>query len=1473
VSRCEVFLFADKPLVRRGGEIAALADSDLANGMVARGLLRALAISQPVGIDCEEFRLANQMSVTRGVVDQVISDLRKRLGHDAIITHQGDIALSGSVLTDFAVVKQALRDGGDRRLVLELTVGGRCANGAEPILQRLSNPEGPESLQDLVDIVEGRTRTVVRDFMEEAIEVFEHRDVRHAVELVRWLVGHAYLVERIQVEGLVDRMVRSGVLTERPGARGETTHSPRALTSVARPAAAREGRRAQSTPERVVGVDQLRTGRACRVRDATWRELDVAEPAIELAGTDGLPPFVGRGEAEELLREQVRAGLERHGPSMIVATGPPRAGKTRLLYEVLRSECPLETWLIAPWNGRMTITNSAYLPGSHAALRNVPRDDPVVLWLSDIERFVGVGGDGLNSAHIAELEHEDRAILIMGATGGKGEQDRDPANADVLKQFLARCDLPVRVDWKLTDEELTGLHPIYQRNTEMEARIRAIGLGPFVVAAPEMAEAFEKGRHAAFSHYPRAAVQDGLALVDGLLAWSFCCTPDPVGDDIAHELWRLFRGLRGRRSPESPDAWSQAAECASTEIVPGYSLARWSEMPLGWEPDTLLLNLANQIELVDRLLSLGVDLLESWAVTDPRARFFTIAFNAQVRRPDLAEAWYRRAIQAGDTKARNNLGVLLSEQPGREPEAEDLLRQAMANAHPEARRNLIRLLDQRGQSDEAEALRQQEGQAPRAPLHPGQDLTGGGPAQERGRDGEAFELTETERRLLDDLFAIVEEHADDSAAPIDRARVEEAFVHACVQHADQRRRSGEDFIVHPVGVAKICAAMRLDTETLCAALLHDMVEDTSASLEEVREAFGEEIAGLVDGVTRLTGLTFQSRDEAQAEKYRKMMVAMATDVRVILIKLADRLHNMRTIGAMAKQKQIEKARETLDIYAPIARRLGIHAIWWELEDLAFQTLHPRKYNEIKDLVGDSREERERYLTDASTLVNTELEQFGLRAEISGRARHFYSIYAEMTKHGHKFNEVYDLSVMTVIVGSVKDCYGAVGVIHSVWKPLPGRFKDFIAMPKVNMYQSLHTTVVGPEGRLIGIHIRTPEMHDLAEYGIAASWTDQKMAPGSRRAEGSASKLKWLRSLLDWQEEADTREFMETLKVDLFEDEVFVFTPKGEVKSLASGATPLDFAYEIHTDVGHRCVGAKVNGKIVPLSYQLRSGDIVEVLTSKRERGPSRDWLALVKTTRARNKIKAWFKAESRKDSEHTGREQLQDHLRKQGLPAQKIVGSPLLADVIREMGFRKADDFYVALGGAKISAKVVVNKILRRLMTLEDTGSDAIAPDTFGQSRAKSPSYYGINVEGSDETMLRLAKCCRPVLGDPIVGYISLGQGITIHREDCPNVAVLKKDPERFTPVAWDGDPETSFRVEIEVDGWDRHRLFEDMSRTFAEAGINILEARCTVNHPMVKNRFVVEVEDMRSLDATINRLRNVDAVFDAYRVTPRRRS
>ncbi len=704
---------------------------------------------------------------------------------------------------------------------------------------------------------------------------------------------------------------------------------------------------------------------------------------------------------------------------------------------------------------------------------------------------------------------------------------------------------------------------------------------------------------------------------------------------------------------------------------------------------------------------------------------------------------------------------------------------------------------------------------------------------------------------------------------IDRQALTRAFDFACDRHADQLRRSGDEFITHPVGVAQICAGMRLDTETLCAALLHDTVEDTSASLGEIREEFGEEIAKLVDGVTKLTEITFESRDERQAENYRKMMVAMATDVRVILIKLADRLHNMRTLGALPKQKQMAKSRETLEIYAPLAHRLGIHAIKWELEDLAFATLHPRKYKEIKQLVAQQRDEREVYVNEAGEFLATELKKVGIAAEISGRAKHFYSIYTKMTKKGREFNEIFDLTAMRVIVGSVKDCYGAIGIIHSLWKPLPGRFKDFVAMPKANMYQALHTTVIGPEGKPLEIQIRTAEMHKLAEYGIAAHVAYKEGGSGDPQRE----KMTWLRQLVEAEGEQDPAEFLESLKVDLFEDEVFVFTPKGEVKNLSAGSTPLDFAYAVHTDVGHRCVGAKVNGSIVPLHYQLRSGDIVEVLTAKQKRGPSRDWLGLVRTSRARNKIRAFFKEERREDAERSGREALEEALRKRGLPMQKLVMSPLLADVIREMGFRKATDFYIALGQGKISTKAVANKLMQRLKAGEAVEEEPLGlPGEAREDKArrtKDASDYGISVKGAENVVVRLAKCCRPVPGDEIAGYVSLGRGITIHRTDCKNLKALKKAPERFVDVSWGGENESTFRVELQIDAYDRTRLLEDLSRTFSEAGINIVGASCMTKHPMVKNRFVVEVGDTEQLKQCISRLRNVESVFDAYRITP----
>jgi GTP diphosphokinase / guanosine-3',5'-bis(diphosphate) 3'-diphosphatase len=731
------------------------------------------------------------------------------------------------------------------------------------------------------------------------------------------------------------------------------------------------------------------------------------------------------------------------------------------------------------------------------------------------------------------------------------------------------------------------------------------------------------------------------------------------------------------------------------------------------------------------------------------------------------------------------------------------------------------------------------------------------------------ETGERHEELLDGLLAALAEYSDD----LDRDLIVRAFRFAAAAHEGQQRRSGEPFIMHPVGVATICADLRLDEQTIAAALLHDVVEDTGTDLAAVREEFGDEVAQLVDGVTKLTRVQFQSREQAEAENYRKMVVAMAEDVRVILVKLADRLHNLRTIEYLGRQKQIQKSKEAIEVYAPLAHRLGIHALKWELEDLAFQTLHPRKFEEIKTMVAERRADREAHVAEAGQVLSQELAKVDIPAEISGRAKHFYSIYDKMAKRGREFNEIYDLNAMRVIVErdgeeGTRDCYGALGLIHSLWKPMPGRFKDYVAMPKFNGYRSLHTTVIGPEGRPLEIQVRTREMHETAEFGIAAHWA---YTHGRKSSTADAEWLAWVQQLMDIHaDEADSREFVKSFRTDLFDEEVFVFTPKGEVKTLPAGATPIDFAYAVHTDVGHRTVGAKVNGRIVPLHYKLRSGDRVEILTSKGGRGPSRDWLSLVASSRARNKIRQFFSREQKEDLEAKGREALEHALKGQNLPYRKLAGSAVLAGVIRETGFKKAEDFYVALGSGKLTAGSIVNKVLQRLKVEEVAEEEAVTPRKKPRARdALASATYGINVIGVEDVLVRLAKCCTPVPGDEIVGYISLGRGITIHREDCPNAKALMRNPERFTPVEWEGGTAQSFRVQIAVDSWDRPRLLEDVARTFAEHGANIVSYGGTVEDQMARNWYVAEVGDIKALRTMLNALRNVDGVFDAYRVTP----
>jgi guanosine-3',5'-bis(diphosphate) 3'-pyrophosphohydrolase len=727
-----------------------------------------------------------------------------------------------------------------------------------------------------------------------------------------------------------------------------------------------------------------------------------------------------------------------------------------------------------------------------------------------------------------------------------------------------------------------------------------------------------------------------------------------------------------------------------------------------------------------------------------------------------------------------------------------------------------------------------------------------------------LEAPERHQDLIDELIAEVADYNPD----VDRDLLARAFRFAAKAHEGQQRRSGEDFIHHPYSVAHICAELELDDVTIASALLHDVVEDTGVTVEDVNAEFGEEIANLVDGVTKLTRVQFQSREQAQAENYRKMVVAMAQDVRVILIKLADRLHNLRTIEYLGKQKQVQKSREALEVYAPLAHRLGIHSMKWQLEDLAFEALHPRKYTEIKQMVSERRADREELVQEAAYVLQGELEKVDVPADISGRAKHFYSIYGKMAKKGKEFNEIYDLTAMRVIVErsadeGTRDCYGALGLIHSLWKPMPGRFKDYIAMPKLNGYRALHTTVIGPQGRPLEIQVRTREMHRTAEFGVAAHWLYKR---GGKGRQPDEQWLAWVHQLMDWQDDADPSEFMRAMRDDLL-DEVYVFTPKGEVKMLPAGSTPIDFAYAVHTDVGHRTVGARVNGRIVPLHYNLQSGDFVEIQTSKAGgRGPSRDWLALAKSSRAKNKIRQWFSRETREDTEQKGREALEQSLKAQKLPYRKIAGSALLAQVIREGGYKKAEDFYLALGSGKVTPAQIVNKVLQRLKTTDVAEEEVVPlkPKTTAPSGA-----VGITVEGVEDVLIRVAKCCTPVPSDEIVGYISLGKGITIHRADCPNVKTLRRNPERFTPVSWDGGTNQSFRVQIAVDAWDRPRLLEDVARTFAEHGANIVSYGGTVEDQLAKNWYTAEVGDVKSLRALLTSLRNVDAVFDAYRVTP----
>ena len=695
--------------------------------------------------------------------------------------------------------------------------------------------------------------------------------------------------------------------------------------------------------------------------------------------------------------------------------------------------------------------------------------------------------------------------------------------------------------------------------------------------------------------------------------------------------------------------------------------------------------------------------------------------------------------------------------------------------------------------------------------------------------------------------------------------VERAYEMAEYLHRDQQRRSGEPYITHPVAVTAILAELGMPAPTLAAALLHDTVEDCGYSLDALREDFGDEIALLVDGVTKLDKVTYG--EASAAETVRKMVVAMARDIRVLVIKLADRLHNMRTLRWLPEEKQQKKAKETLEIYAPLAHRLGMNAIKWELEDLSFATMYPKMYEEIVRLVGERAPSRDKYLAQVITDIEGQLKASRIKATVTGRPKHYYSVYQKMIVRGRDFNDIYDLVGVRILVESVRECYAVLGTIHAQWSPVPGRFKDFIAMPKFNMYQSLHTTVIGPDGKVVEVQIRTEEMHRSAELGVAAHWKYKQ----SDSSKSGVDDFAWLRQLLDWQREtSDPGEFLDSLRYDLGAAEVYVFTPKGDVMALPAGATPVDFAYSVHTEVGHRCVGARVNGKLVPLESELASGDVIEIFTSKAEgAGPSRDWLGFVASPRAKNKIKAWFSKERREEAIDNGKDQIARAMRKKGLPLQRLMTNQALATIAVDLNQADVSALYASVGEGRISAQTIVQRLVEAAGGVDGAADDAAEAVTPTSTRRASESRdVGVIVKGVNDLWVKLARCCTPVPGDPIMGFVTRGSGVSVHREDCVNVPNLRENPEREVEVEWAPTPSSVFLVNIQVEALDRSRLLADVTRALSDTHVNILSASvATTRDRIATSRFTFEMADPKHLGSVLKTVRSVEGVFDAYRV------
>jgi GTP diphosphokinase / guanosine-3',5'-bis(diphosphate) 3'-diphosphatase len=685
-------------------------------------------------------------------------------------------------------------------------------------------------------------------------------------------------------------------------------------------------------------------------------------------------------------------------------------------------------------------------------------------------------------------------------------------------------------------------------------------------------------------------------------------------------------------------------------------------------------------------------------------------------------------------------------------------------------------------------------------------------------------------------------------------------------HAGQRRASGESYIEHPLAVAGILAELEMDRQTIAAAILHDVVEDTSVTSEQVAKEFGEEIAQLVEGVTKLTRIPYQSKEDAQVENLRKMFMAMAKDIRVIIIKLADRLHNMRTLSSLPASKQQAIARETLDIYAPIAHRLGIWKIKWEIEDICLRYIDPEPYHEIVERVAKTRHEREADVEEAITRLRGEFKELKINAEIHGRPKHFYSIYSKIKK-GRDFSTIYDLTAIRIIVDTVKDCYAALGAVHAMWTPLPGRFKDYIAMPKPNMYQSLHTTVVGPTGEPLEIQIRTWEMHRTGEYGIAAHWRYKE----GGKADQFENKLSWLRALLEWQKDMrDSRVFMENLKIDLFDSQVFVFSPRGDVFSMPAGGTPLDFAYAVHTDVGNHCVGAKVNGRIVPLDYQLNNGDICEILVNKSSARPSLDWLSIVKTSSAKHKIKQWFRKERREENVLAGQEALEQELARAGLRVD-IARGELIERIAGRLNFATPTDLFAAIGFGDQSAQAVANRIRDEIKT--DNVVDFTKIGRRPTARKATRRASGVRIAGVDDVLVRLSKCCSPVPGDPIIGYVTIGRGVSVHRADCPNVAFMNATPERILQAQWLVNADLTHAVDVEVEAEDRPQLLQDIMGVFAELKTQVSSVNARVRRDGIAvTSLTVQIRDLDHLHKLLTKLESLKNIRRVYRVTKRER-